>query len=130
MLEPEEQPISHPVAVATSPTLNVTRPELINITKEETLGSQYLPFPSAGIHQAPNTTITTNQQRPIPSLTLPAAPAPISIPVGQVIKYCPKHSAISVTLDGKQLWDDFFLVGTEMIVNRAGRYVCTNVIGA
>ncbi|XP_019864386.1 PREDICTED: T-box transcription factor TBX5-A-like isoform X2 [Amphimedon queenslandica] len=128
MLEPEEKsnltPLNDPVAavgaVPASSTLNVTRPELVNIVKEDTLESQYLPFPS-GISQAVNTTITANQQRPIPSLTLPRPAASVPIPAGQVIKYCPKHPAISVTLDGKDLWDEFYRVGTEMIVNRAGR---------
>lgn len=29
---------------------------------------------------------------------------------------------IEVTLEGKTLWDEFYRRGTEMIVNRAGRY--------
>ena len=103
MLQPEEQSsVSGPVGVdiaAISSTLQVTGPELVNI-KDELLGQQqlqYLPVPS-DINQATNTTITTNQQRPIPSLTLPAPP---SIPSGKIIRYCLKHPAISVTLDGK-----------------------------
>ena len=115
MLQPEDQSsVSGPVGVdiaAISSTLQVTGPELVNI-KDELLGQQqlqYLPVPS-DINQSTNTTITTNQQRPIPCLTLPAAPP--SIPSGKIIRYCPKHPAISVTLDGKQLWDDFYHVGT------------------
>lgn len=34
---------------------------------------------------------------------------------------CPKGN-IEVTLEGKTLWDEFCHRGTEMIVNRAGRY--------
>lgn len=30
---------------------------------------------------------------------------------------------IEATLEGKSLWDEFCQRGTEMIVNRAGRYV-------
>lgn len=33
-------------------------------------------------------------------------------------------SNIEATLEGKSLWDEFCRRGTEMIVNRAGRYYC------
>lgn len=53
-------------------------------------------------------------QRPIPSL-------PPTIPTGKITSFCSKHPHVEVTLDGKELWDEFFRRGTEMIVNRAGR---------
>ena len=31
------------------------------------------------------------------------------------------HGNIEVTLEGKNMWDEFYCRGTEMIVNRAGR---------
>ncbi len=34
-----------------------------------------------------------------------------------------KHGQIEVILEGKNLWDEFYRRGTEMIVNRLGRYV-------
>ena len=39
----------------------------------------------------------------------------------KVNKLCDRHSNIEVTLDGKELWDEFYRRGTEMIVNRSGR---------
>ena len=39
----------------------------------------------------------------------------------KVNKLCHRHSNIEVTLDGKELWDEFYRRGTEMIVNRSGR---------
>ena len=36
-------------------------------------------------------------------------------------KVCSKHPPVEVTLDGRDLWDQFYRRGTEMIVNRAGR---------
>ena len=33
------------------------------------------------------------------------------------------NNAIEITLEGKNLWDEFCRRGTEMIVNRSGRYV-------
>lgn len=34
-----------------------------------------------------------------------------------------KHGNVEVTLEGKNLWDEFYCRGTEMIVNRSGRCV-------
>lgn len=51
-----------------------------------------------------------------------SVPCPLQIiPSGKTTNFCPKHPHIEVTLDGKDLWDDFYRRGTEMIVNRAGR---------
>lgn len=36
-------------------------------------------------------------------------------------KLCSKHPPVEVSLDGRELWDEFYSRGTEMIVNRAGR---------
>lgn len=41
------------------------------------------------------------------------------------LKVCSKHPPVEATLDGRDLWDQFYRRGTEMIVNRAGRYSIT-----
>ena len=64
----------------------------------------------------PSTSTPTNQQQQRSIANLPP-----SIPAGKITNYCTKHPHIEVTLDGKELWDEFFRRGTEMIVNRAGR---------
>ena len=38
-------------------------------------------------------------------------------------KFVRPNCAIEITLEGKNLWDEFCRRGTEMIVNRSGRYV-------
>ena len=48
----------------------------------------------------------------------PVLPPPTATKVN---KLCHRHSNIEVTLDGKELWDEFYRRGTEMIVNRSGR---------
>ena len=48
-------------------------------------------------------------------------PQPIVIPTSKITRLCLKHPHVEVTLDGKELWDEFYKRGTEMIVNRAGR---------
>lgn len=68
------------------------------------------------INPPPATSTPTNQQQQRSIANLPP-----SIPAGKVTNYCTKHPHIEVTLDGKELWDEFFRRGTEMIVNRAGR---------
>ncbi len=58
-----------------------------------------------------------------PSL-LPSATAALSI-VDMPRKRAKliKHGQIEVSLEGKNLWDEFYRRGTEMIVNRLGRCV-------
>ena len=50
----------------------------------------------------------------------PVLPPPTATKVN---KLCDRHSNIEVTLDGKELWDEFYRRGTEMIVTRSGRYI-------
>ena len=38
-----------------------------------------------------------------------------------------KYGNVEVTLEGKTLWEDFYHRGTEMIVNRAGRWVLAHL---
>lgn len=38
-----------------------------------------------------------------------------------VPKMCNKHPPVDISLDGCELWEEFYKRGTEMIVNRAGR---------
>ena len=45
--------------------------------------------------------------------------APV-LPPPKVKKLCDRHSNIEVTLDRKELWDEFYRKGTEMIVTRSG----------
>ena len=67
---------------------------------------------------------TTGPQQLAPPLPSPQRPTiAVHIPKGKVVKLCNKHPNIEVTLDGKELWDEFYRRGTEMIVNRAGRLV-------
>ena len=43
-------------------------------------------------------------------------------PIKKRTKFVRPNSAIEITLEGKNLWDEFCRRGTEMIVNRSGRY--------
>ena len=43
------------------------------------------------------------------------------LPPPTVNKLCDRHSNIEVTLDGKELWDEFYRRGTEMLVTPSGR---------
>ena len=57
----------------------------------------------------------------VPPPHQPPQGPPVVIPTGKITRTCIKHPHIEVTLDGKELWDEFYRRGTEMIVNRAGR---------
>lgn len=64
------------------------------------------PPPAVSVHQA----IGSSQPQHVPV-----------VPQGKVQTFCPKHPNIEITIDNKELWDQFYHRGTEMIVNRAGR---------
>ena len=51
----------------------------------------------------------------------PVTPGATPVPPPKVHRFCTKHPHIEITLDGKELWDQFYQKGTEMIVNRSGR---------
>ena len=60
----------------------------------------------------------------LPSTVLPPPVTPGQappIPPPNINRFCMKHPNIEITLDGKELWDQFYQKGTEMIVNRSGR---------
>ena len=48
-------------------------------------------------------------------------PRGINEPPKKRAKYTKTNSAIEITLEGKNLWEEFCRRGTEMIVNRSGR---------
>jgi hypothetical protein len=60
---------------------------------------------------------------PASSSSLHHGPQSASSPnrTGSITRLCSRHPHIEVTLDSKELWDEFHKRGTEMIVNRAGR---------
>ncbi len=60
---------------------------------------------------------TSPMINPIP----PVTPGTNPVPPPNIHRFCTKHPHIEVTLDGKELWDQFYQKGTEMIVNRSGR---------
>ena len=63
-------------------------------------------------------TVEDATQQPSHARVAPVLPPPTATKVN---KLCHRHSNIEVTLDGKELWDEFYRRGTEMIVNRSGR---------
>lgn len=70
--------------------------------------------------------VTKGPQQLAPPLPSPQRPTmTVHVPKGKIVKMCNKHPNTEVTLDGKELWDEFYRRGTEMIVNRAGRYANT-----
>ena len=60
----------------------------------------------------------TAAQQPSHARVAPVLPPPTATKVN---KLCDRHSNIEVTLDGKELWDEFYRRGTEMIVTPSGR---------
>ena len=59
-------------------------------------------------------TVEDAAQQPSHARVAPVLPPPTA-------KLCDRHSNIEVTLDGKELWDEFYRRGTEMIVTPSGR---------
>ncbi|XP_019851875.1 PREDICTED: T-box protein 2-like isoform X2 [Amphimedon queenslandica] len=120
----EQTALGSATAITTVPSPQQQQ-QLVTVTKQEpqdTLPVTLSPVPIANtqlvsdMNPPPATSTPTNQQQQRTIANLPP-----SIPAGKITNYCPKHPHIEVTLDGKELWDEFFRRGTEMIVNRAGR---------
>ena len=92
-----------------------------NANNNRSIGQYIAPLPSQQEQYLPGPPLpTATVHQPIAaSISQPHVPI---VPHGKVQKFCPKHPNIEITIDNKELWDQFYHRGTEMIVNRAGRW--------